>query len=120
MDGAGPDRLSLLGRPLPPPFELLVITLAPGRARPFEPAEWRDALVVVERGEVELESVRGASERFERGAVLCLTGLPPRALHNRGGETAVLTVVRRGARPLRPTARRAALRRGSGGAGGAG
>jgi hypothetical protein len=119
-DGACPDRLSLLGRPLPPAFELLVVTLAPGRERPFEAAEWRDALVVVERGEVELESLRGTRARFAHGAVLCLTGLPLRALRNRAADTAVLTVVRRGGRPVRPGARRGAPRPGSGGAAGAG
>jgi hypothetical protein len=100
MDAAGPDRLSFLGRPLPLAFELLVITLAPGRERPFEAAEWRDAIVVVERGEIELESHEGGRVRFERGAVMCLTGVPMRALHNRGSGTAVLSVVRRGAAPL--------------------
>jgi len=96
MEGAGLDRLSFLGRPLPPAFELLVITLAPGRERPFRAAEWRDAIVVVERGEIELESVRGSRARFERGDVMCLTGFSLRALRNRGPGTAVLTVVRRG------------------------
>ncbi len=88
-------RLSFLGRPLPPAFELLVITLAPGRVRPFDPAEWRDAIVVVERGEVTLEAARGGRMRCGRGAVLALTGLPLLALHNLGRDTAVLAVVRR-------------------------
>ena len=115
MDGAGPDRLSFLGRPLPPAFELLVITLAPGAERPFEAAECRGAIVVVERGEVELEGRRGARARFERGAVLGLTGLPLRALQNRGRDLAVLSVVR-----LRTAARPGARPPGSAGAGGAG
>jgi hypothetical protein len=120
MDAAGPDRLSFLGRPLPPAFELLVITLAPGRVRLFAAAEWRDAIVVVERGEIELESRQGGRLRFARGAVMCLTGVPVRALRNRGSGTAVLSVVRRGAAPLRPAVRRAAPRPGSGGAAGGG
>jgi hypothetical protein len=88
-------RLSFLGRPLPPDFELLVITIAPGQVRPFEPAEWRDGIVVVERGAVTLEAARGGRLRCARGAVLALAGLPLLALHNPGRETAVLTVVRR-------------------------
>jgi hypothetical protein len=103
-------RLSFLGRPLPPAFALLVITLAPGRDRPFDPAEWRDAVAVVERGLVELEDARGDRVRLGRGAVLSLAGLRVRALRNPGGEPAVLAVVRR----------RAARRPGSGGAGGGG
>jgi hypothetical protein len=88
-------RLSFLGRPLPAAFELLVITLAPGRVRAFEPAEWRDGIVVVERGAVELQASGGDRARFGRGAVMSLAGLPPCELHNDGRDTAVLTVVRR-------------------------
>jgi hypothetical protein len=94
--GDGPaGRLSLLGRRLPPSFELRVVTLAPGRARPFDQAEWRDALVVVERGEVELECLSGGRWRFPRGGVLWLVGLPLRALHNRGPEPVLLVAVSR-------------------------
>jgi hypothetical protein len=95
MHWAGQDRLSLLGRPLPSGFELLVVTLAPGRRRAFEAVEWRDAIVVVERGEIELESLRGGRARFARGGVMSLSGLPLRALHNCGPELAVLAVARR-------------------------
>jgi glyoxylate utilization-related uncharacterized protein len=81
--------------PLPPLFELRVITLAPGGARPYTPAEWRDALVVVVRGEIELETLGRARWRFERGDVLWLSGLPLRALHNGGREPARLVAVSR-------------------------
>ena len=107
MEGAGADRLSFLGRPLPPAFELLVVTLAPGGERPFDAVEWRDAIVAVERGEIELESRSGGRAPFSRGAVVHLTGLPLRALHNRGPDLAVLTVVRRRAAPLRSAVPRA-------------
>lgn len=88
-------RLSLLGRPLPRAFELLVVTLPPGRDRRFTAVEWRDAIVVVERGAVELVGPRGERLRFRRGAVMSLAGLPLRALRSGGPETAVLAVVRR-------------------------
>lgn len=91
----GADRLSFLGRPLAPAFELLVVTLRPGRERAFAAAEWRDAVVVVERGAVELEDMRGRRASFETGDVMCLGRLPLRALRNRGPELAVLSVVRR-------------------------
>lgn len=87
--------LSFLGRPLPAEFRLHVVAVAPGGARPYEAAEWRDALVLVERGEIELETVRDGSRRYACGDVLWLTGLPLRALRNRGGEPAVLVAVSR-------------------------
>jgi hypothetical protein len=98
-------RLTFLGRPLPPAFQLLVITLAPGRERAFAAADWHDAIVVVERGEVALEAARGGRLRFGRGAVLSLSGLSLRALHNPGQETAVLAVVRRCADARAPVTR---------------
>jgi hypothetical protein len=86
---------SFLGRPLPPGFRLHVVALAPGHARAYDSAEWRDALVVVERGAIELETVSDGRCPFERGDVLWLNGLPVRALHNRGVEPAVLVAVSR-------------------------
>jgi glyoxylate utilization-related uncharacterized protein len=76
-------------------FELRVVTLAPGRARRYAEAEWRDALVVVESGEVELETEDDVRWRFARGDMLWLTGLALRALHNRGPEPARLVAVSR-------------------------
>ena len=81
------------GRPLGPAFRHREITITPGRAQLYDAAEWRDALVVVEQGEVHLECRAGRFRSFARGAVLCLTGLPLRALHNRGTEPAVLVAV---------------------------
>jgi hypothetical protein len=99
-DGAA-EQLSFRGRSLPPAFRRREIALLPGGARAFDAEEWRDALVVVERGAVELESLSGARCRLEPGAVAWLVGLPLRALHNPGAETAVLVAVsRRGTRPV--------------------
>jgi quercetin dioxygenase-like cupin family protein len=86
---------SFLGRRLPPGFELRVVTIAPGCVRPYDDGEWRDALVVVEQGEIELESLGGTRRRLPHGAVLWLAGLPLRALHNPGAETALLAAVSR-------------------------
>jgi hypothetical protein len=96
------DRLSLLRTRIAPTFELRVAALAPGRTRPYDEADWRDALVVVERGEVELECLGGSRVRFGRGDVLWLVGLPLRALHSRGREPTVLVAVSR----RRPTLHR--------------
>jgi quercetin dioxygenase-like cupin family protein len=88
-------RVSFLGRPLPPAFRVRSVAVAPGRTRAFEDAEWRDALVVVERGEIELEFLSAGRRRYVRGEVLWLGGLSLRALHNRGREPAILVAVRR-------------------------
>jgi hypothetical protein len=94
-DGFGRGRVALLGRRLPPPFRLRTVAVGPGRALAFDEAEWRDALVVVERGEIELECLGGSSQRFGRGDFLCLDGLPLRTLRNPGREPALLLAVSR-------------------------
>ena len=87
--------LSFLGRLLPPAFARRVVVLAPGHTRPYDGAEWRGALVVVEHGQIELEGLDGSRRRFGRGDILCLDSLPLRALHNRGRRPAVLAAVSR-------------------------
>jgi hypothetical protein len=95
------DRLSNAGT-LPAAFVRREVVVAPGDARPYDPAEWWDAIVVVEHGEVELECHAGLLARFKRGDTLWLTGLPVRALHNHGSEPAVLVAISRRDGPLRP------------------
>ena len=76
-------------------FERRIVSVPPGGSRAYDEADWRDALVLVVRGEIEL-----GGERFGRGSVLSLAGLRVRALHNHGAEPAELVAVRR-----RPAAR---------------
>jgi hypothetical protein len=71
------------------------VTVAPASSRVFDEDEWRDAIVLLTHGEIVLESLSGTSHGFRRGAILWLTGLPLRALHNRGREHAVLVAVSR-------------------------
>jgi quercetin dioxygenase-like cupin family protein len=80
---------------MPTAFDVRVVEVAPGAERASHEAEWRDALVVVDRGEIELDCVGGSRRRFARGAVLWLGGLPLRALRNPGAEPAVLVAVTR-------------------------
>ena len=87
--------LSFLGRPLPASFERRVVILGPGDALVYDPAEWRDAIIVVEAGQIELECRDGSRQYFGRGDILWLDGLPLRALHNPGPNLAVLTAVSR-------------------------
>jgi hypothetical protein len=93
MDAERPP-LSLLGR-LPPQFERRTAALAPRQSRAYDQAEWRDALVVVAQGQIELEGLDGSRHRFGRGAILWLEGLPLRAIHNRGQAPAVLVAITR-------------------------
>jgi hypothetical protein len=96
MDGrSDSERLSFLGKRLPPAFERRVVAVASGCERAYDDGDWRDAIVVVERGEIEIESSKGSRLCFRRGDVLWLIGLPLRALHNRGRELAVLVAVTR-------------------------
>lgn len=104
MTDDGPDRLSLFRGRLPAGVRRRLFVIAPGCRLAYDRAEWRDAIVVVEHGEVDLECTEpdcpnGGRHRFTRGAVLWLDGLPLRGLHNPGTEPAVLTAVsRRGRR----------------------
>ena len=90
MDRPG-DRLSRLV----PAFDVRVVVVVPGGERAYEESEWRDALVVLESGDIDLESVGGSRHHFRSGDVLWLTGLPLRALHNYGPEPALLVAVSR-------------------------
>jgi quercetin dioxygenase-like cupin family protein len=94
-NGRARGRDSLLGSRIPAAFTARRVVVAAGAVRPYEEAEWLDAIVVVERGEIELECSRGSCRRFRRGDVLWLAGLPLRALHNCGRENAVLLAVSR-------------------------
>jgi quercetin dioxygenase-like cupin family protein len=86
-------RLSFLGRRLAPGFVVRVLVVAPGARRPYDDADWRGAIVVVESGAIVLEPRAGRPYRFGPGDVLWLQGLPLRALHNLGSEPAVLVAV---------------------------
>lgn len=98
------DGLSFRSARLPPAFAVHVRTLEPGTSHPYDPDEWRDALVVVEEGELELECDAGGRRRFGRGAVLSFAGLSLRRMHNPGAGPTVLVAVSRtrpGGAPLR-------------------
>ena len=98
MDAGGEDRVSFLGRPPPAAFRLRALVIRPGGTHAFDAAEWRDALVVVERGTVDLLGAGGGRHGLVAGDVVCLEGLALRALRNLGDEAAlVVAVSRRGA-----------------------
>ena len=78
-----------------PGFARRTVVLGPGVSRRSHDAEWDDALVIVERGEVGLECTAGGRRRFGAGSVLWLTGISLAALHNEGTEPVVLIAVTR-------------------------
>jgi hypothetical protein len=98
----GPERVSFLGLP-PDGFQRRLVVVPAGQERAYIATEWRDALVVVECGEIELESLGGTRVRFPAGAVLWLAELPLRTLRCTSQEPAVLAAVCRcGLRPAGP------------------
>jgi effector-binding domain-containing protein len=94
-------ELSFLHGPLPAAFRRRVVVVEPGGRRAYDGAEWRDELVVVERGRLDLECHNGGTRSFPTGAVVCLDRLALRALHNRGADPTVLVAVSRRPRPER-------------------
>lgn len=82
-------------RPVPPAFAVRTVALAPGQAMAYVEDDWRDAIVVVERGEVEIECRAGGARRFASGSLLWLTGLQLKSLHNRGDEDLLLSAIAR-------------------------
>jgi len=99
MDDGEGGRLSFVGKRVSPAFEKREFSFSPGESRPYDEAEWRDALVVVERGEIHLEGLNGEHLCLRRGAVVWLCGLSLVALHNRGQGAAVVVAVARRRRP---------------------
>jgi len=80
-------------------FERRVVVVEPGEARRYEAADWRDALVTVDSGTIDVEPERGAPVRFVTGDVVALDGLGVRSLSNAGDEPAVLVAVSRSSGP---------------------
>jgi hypothetical protein len=71
------------------------IEIEPGVGRPTDPGDWTGALVLVERGAVEVECVAGGHRAFAEGDMLALDCLPVRTLRNPGSVTTRLVAVRR-------------------------
>jgi uncharacterized protein len=77
-------------------FRVTAVTIAPGDERAYDSAEWCDAIVSVERGELELECVSGGRRRFGRGSIIWLCDLPLRKLRSTGIDPVLLVAVSRG------------------------
>ncbi len=97
-DGSSPAHdaaLPLVVGPLPSPFDRRIVILPAGATRPYDDDEWRDAIVVVEQGAVELRCHAGGNRSFRAGDVLWMVGLSLVALHNPGPDELVLVAIRR-------------------------
>jgi hypothetical protein len=73
-------------------FQVRLIMIPPGGERPYLAAEWRDALISVERGSVELYSTSGCHLPLSKGAILSLDRLALRTIRNHRPTAAVLSV----------------------------
>jgi hypothetical protein len=95
----------LLGGRLPHGFTRSVVTIDVGGSLSCGSATWRDALVIVARGAIDVETSDGTRMRFLAGAVLTVADLPLSRLHNGGTEAAELVTVRRSHPPGPPSGR---------------
>lgn len=92
------DALPLPTGPPGPRFRRRVVTILPRTSIPFVAADWADAIVTIESGEIDLCCTRGGRRRFTQGAVLFLEGLSLRELQNPGPRDVVLVALSRATR----------------------
>jgi hypothetical protein len=83
-------------------FERWTVTVAAGADRPTSSDEWAGALVVIERGAIEVVCRGGAHRAFGCGSYLSLSWLPVVCLRNPGPGDAVVVAYRRVERPKAP------------------
>jgi hypothetical protein len=89
------DDAVLDGTGLSATFVRRLVVVPPQQPLPYDPADWRDALVIVDRGKLELECLGGTRQHFGPGAVICLEDLPLRELRSDGEESALLVAISR-------------------------
>src|SRR5215207_5660333 len=105
--------LDLLGTCCSNRIEVSIRILDVGAETAYRPDDWKDSIVEIEAGAVEIETCDGQAVALRAGDVFWLAGLPVRALHNRGDIPAVLVratrrrtpITDRPRPPLRPQAR---------------
>lgn len=98
MDGTRAEGTE--GQALPPlragpGFRRREVRIEAGGRLPYVEEDWRGALVLVERGDVDLHCNRGGMRSFGTGAMLWFDGLGLRALENPGAEPVVLIALSR-------------------------
>ena len=99
-DAALTDSLAPLFAPrLSLHFRRRATSITVGRALPYSASAWCDALVLLARGELEVEELSGCRTRFPAGSVLALADQPIAALHSVGSCPALLIAVARRDQP---------------------
>jgi hypothetical protein len=79
--------------PLPAGIRRRSLVIPPGGHHAYRPSDWKEAIVMVKRGEIELECPGQPPRRFGQGDLLWLGGLGAGAIRNPGPGTAVLVAV---------------------------
>jgi len=92
--------LDLLGTCRSGRIEVSIRILDAGTETAYHPDDWKDSIVEIEAGAVEIETRDGQAVAFQAGDVFWLAGLPVRALHNRGDIPAVLVTATRRRAPI--------------------
>lgn len=92
------SRAAVLRPDLPPAFERWQVLLEPGEERLTDAAEWADAVVLIERGVIEVHCRAGGWLGFRAGDIMALSCLPLRAIRNPAERSAKLVAVRRSLR----------------------
>jgi hypothetical protein len=87
--------LSLLALALPPSFERRVVTIAVGDELGPGAASWRDEIVSVEAGALDVVGPDDLAVHLTTGAVLFLDGVAHIALRATGDVPTVLVAIRR-------------------------
>ena len=77
-----------------PDYVRLEIDLAPGQELLLDAAAWREAILFVTAGEIEVQCGSGQRRRFAREAILCVAPTV-RLLRNGGNEPARLIAISR-------------------------
>ena len=95
MPPAIAGSVTALAGALPAVFRRRRVVIPAGSRYPYDASEWYGALVVVERGVVELEWPTGVSRGFATGSALWLAELPLLALRAGGPEPVVLVALTR-------------------------
>ncbi len=90
---------ALFRDPLPAGFSRRVLQVAPGLGLELEASCPADAIVVVEKGEVEVECRSGTRRRFGRGAMIPIARLPIARLRSVGPGPLVVVAVSRASLP---------------------
>jgi quercetin dioxygenase-like cupin family protein len=93
MTDADEIDVERLARVVPARFGTRTVELAPASVLAYDAPSWRDAIVFVTAGEIELECTSGERRHFHEGDILCFAPFPLRLLRNVGAGPARLLAI---------------------------